>query len=129
IHTRKDAIYEPDRLPPFPYEKLSGFYDLRRYLGKSYLGTRTLAYHSSFGCPFTCSFCAVVPIYNARWKGKSAELVYKDVKWMKEKYGTDAIEFHDNNFFVSEKRVVEFARLMMNEKMTWWGEARIDTMD
>ena len=127
--TKKDAIYELDTLPQLPFEKLNSFYSLNRYLGKTYLGNKTLAYHSSFGCPFTCSFCAVVPIYNARWKGKSAELIYKDVLYLKEKYGANAIEFHDNNFFVSEKRVVEFAKFIKNENMVWWGEARIDTMN
>jgi anaerobic magnesium-protoporphyrin IX monomethyl ester cyclase len=129
IKTPKDAIYELDTLPQLPFEKLNSFYPLEKYLGKTYLGKRTLAYHSSFGCPFTCSFCAVVPIYNARWKGKSAELIYKDVIYLKQKYGATSIEFHDNNFFVSEKRVIEFANLIRNENMIWWGEARIDTMD
>ncbi len=129
VFTKKDAIYELDTLPQLPFEKLNTFYPLQKYLGKTYLGTKTLAYHSSFGCPFTCSFCAVVPIYNARWKGKSAHLIYKDVIYLKEKYGVNAIEFHDNNFFVSEKRVVEFANLIKNENMIWWGEARIDTMN
>ena len=70
----------------------------------------------------------MVPIYEARWKAKSASLVYRDIKFLKDHYGADAIEFHDNNFFVSEKRVVEFARLIKNENMQWWGMARIDTM-
>ncbi|HEU4717823.1 MAG TPA: radical SAM protein, partial [Bacteroidia bacterium] len=48
---------------------------------------------------------------------------------LKVKFGGNAIEFHDNNFFVSEKRTVEFARLVHGEKMTWWGEGRIDTID
>ena len=129
IRTKKDELYNQDELPPLPYEKLNGFYPIQRYLGKTYLGTKTIAYHSSFGCPFTCSFCAVVPIYNARWKGKSASLIYKDVKYLKERFGGNAIEFHDNNFFVSEKRVVEFSNLIKNENMIWWGEGRIDTID
>jgi len=129
IRTKKDELYNQDELPPLPYEKLNGFYPVQHYLGKTYLGTKTIAYHSSFGCPFTCSFCAVVPIYNARWKGKSASLIYKDVKYLKERFGGNAIEFHDNNFFVSEKRVVEFSNLIKNENMIWWGEGRIDTID
>lgn len=129
IKTSKDELYDQDELPPLPYEKLSQFYPLRGYLGKSYLGTRTIAYHSSMGCPFKCSFCAVVPIYNARWRGKSAQLIYKDIKWLKDNYGGNAIEFHDNNFFVSEKRTIEFARLIKPENMSWWGEGRIDTID
>jgi radical SAM superfamily enzyme YgiQ (UPF0313 family) len=129
IFTIKDAIYDPDLLPDYPYEKLHRMYDIPRYLGKTYLGKKTIAYHSSFGCPFTCSFCAVVPIYNARWKGKSAQNIYREIKFLKDNYGGDSIEFHDNNFFVSEKRTVEFAKLMMHENMIWWGEGRIDTID
>lgn len=129
IKSPKDELYDQDTLPPLPYEKLNSFYPLRKYLGKTYLGSKTIAYHSSMGCPFKCSFCAVVPIYNARWKGKSAENIYKDIKYLKEKHGGNAIEFHDNNFFVSEKRVAEFSRLIMNDNMVWWGEGRIDTID
>jgi len=130
IHfTAKDPIYEPDSLPVLPYEKLDSFYPLSVYLGKTYLGNKTIAYHSSFGCPFTCSFCAVVPIYNARWKGVSASRIVNDIIFLKNKYNGTAIEFHDNNFFVSEKRVIEFASSIKGEKMIWWGEGRIDTIN
>jgi len=129
IFSQRGELPDPDRLPPLPYEKLDFFYPIKKYLGSTYLGKNTIAYHSSFGCPFTCSFCAVVPIYNARWKGRSAMGIYNDIKFLKNKFGGDAIEFHDNNFFVSEKRTVEFAKLITPEKMGWWGEARIDTMD
>lgn len=128
IKNQKEGLIDQDELPPLPYDKLDRFYSMEKYLGKTYLGNKTLAYHSSIGCPFTCSFCAVVPIYEARWKGKSAQHIYNDVKYIKDKWGADAIEFHDNNFFVSEKRAVEFAELIMPENMTWWGMARIDTM-
>jgi len=129
VKTIKDDLIEQDTLPPLPYDKLNKTYSIEWYLGKTYLGKKTLAYHSSIGCPFTCSFCAVVPTYEARWKAKSAEHIYRDIKYIKDKWGADAIEFHDNNFFVSEKRTVEFAKLILPEKMSWWGMARIDTMD
>lgn len=125
----KEDLLDQDLLPALPYDKLDQFYSIEKYLGKTYLGNKTFAYHSSFGCPFTCSFCAVVPIYEARWKARSADLIYKDIKYVKEKWGADAIEFHDNNFFVSEKRVNEFSKLIKAEKMIWWGEGRIDTID
>lgn len=129
IKTKKDELYDQDVLPPLPYEKLNSFYPMRKYIGKSVLGTKTFAYHSSVGCPFKCAFCGVVPIYNARWKGRSAEKIYDDIKWVKEKYGIDAVEFYDSNFFVSEKRVVEFSKLVKKENLVWWGEGRIDTID
>lgn len=129
IKNQKEDLIDQETLPSLPYEKLDTFYPIEKYLGKGYLGKRTLAYHSSIGCPFSCSFCALVPIYNARWKAKPAAMVYEDIKYIKDKWHADAIEFHDNNFFVSEKRTVEFSRLIAPENMTWWGEGRIDTID
>lgn len=129
IKTKKDDLYDQDELPALPYEKLNSFYPMRKYIGKSVLGTKTFAYHSSVGCPFTCAFCGVVPIYNARWKGRSSEKIYSDLKEVKEKYGINAVEFYDSNFFVSEKRVAEFSKLIKKEKLVWWGEGRIDTID
>jgi anaerobic magnesium-protoporphyrin IX monomethyl ester cyclase len=129
VRTTKDELYDQDALPPLPYETLDRFYPIRPYLGKTCLGTRTIAYHSSIGCPFKCAFCAVVPIYNARWSGKSAESIYRDIIFLKEKWGGNAIEFHDNNFFVSEKRTAEFCKLIAPEGMNWWGEGRIDTIN
>ncbi|MBS1979139.1 MAG: B12-binding domain-containing radical SAM protein [Bacteroidetes bacterium] len=129
VRTQKESIPDQDLLPQLPYERLNSFYPIKGYLGKSYLGQRTAAYHSSMGCPFTCSFCAVVPIYNARWKGRSARLVYKDIKYLIDTHGADAVEFHDNNFFVNEKRTVDFSKLILQERIAWWGEGRIDTVD
>lgn len=129
VKTAKQDLIDQDSLPALPYDYLGSFYPLRNYLGRTFLGSRTIAYHSSIGCPFTCSFCAVVPIYQARWRGRSAEGIYRDIKYLKDKHGGNAIEFHDNNFFVSEKRTVEFSRLIAPENMQWWGEGRIDTLD
>ena len=129
VRNARAALPDMDTLPALPYERLNAFYPLRNYLGRTFLGSRTIAYHSSFGCPFTCSFCAVVPIYNARWKAFSAERVHADILRLKQGWGADAIEFHDNNFFVNEKRTVAFSRMIRNENMNWWGEGRIDTLD
>lgn len=127
--TSKAHLPDMDLLPPLPYERLHALYPMQGYLPRTWLGRQTIGYHSSFGCPFTCSFCAVVPIYEARWKGRSARGIYDDIMRFRKQFGGDAIEFHDNNFFTSRKRTVEFARLIKDEGMTWWGEGRIDTMD
>ena len=121
ITTPKEFISKQDELPALPYDKLNEFYPLNGYLKKTFLGKKTAAYHASFGCPFTCSFCAVVPIYNARWRGKSAKNVFNDVKYLIEEHGADAVEFHDNNFFVNEKMVVEFSKFIKPFNIQWWG--------
>ncbi|HNV97847.1 MAG TPA: radical SAM protein [Chitinophagales bacterium] len=125
----KDHLYDQDTLPDLPYATLNRFYPISGYLGKTVLGKKTIAYHSSIGCPFSCAFCGIVPIFEARWKGQSAEKIVQQIRLLKNTYGGDAIEFHDNNFFVSEARTLEFSRLMRHENMHWWGEGRIDTIN
>ena len=86
VKTKKDTILDYNKLPDLPYDYLNEFYPVERYLGKTFLGKRTIGYHSSFGCPFTCSFCGIVPIFKARWKGKSAQKMYQDIMHLKHKY-------------------------------------------
>lgn len=129
VKTRKEALPDMDNLPAFPYQQLNERYPIPNYLAKTFMGQKTFSYHSSFGCPFTCSFCAVVPIYNARWKGFAADRVADDVLQFKANYGIDAVEFHDNNFFTSRKRVVAFSERLLNQGISWWGEGRIDTIN
>ncbi|MGH7492202.1 MAG: B12-binding domain-containing radical SAM protein [bacterium] len=117
-----------DDLPPWPYERLG---DMRRYLGKTCLGKRTMAMHTSYGCPFKCSFCAVVPIYEGGWVARTAPRVADDVESVIKRFGVDAIEFDDNNFFTSVKRTSEFAEELLQRELrvSWWGEARPDTLE
>ncbi|MCW8805993.1 MAG: hypothetical protein OQK56_05985 [Ignavibacteriaceae bacterium] len=53
IKTPKADLFDQDKLPTLPFEKLNSFYPIKNYLGKTFLGTKTAAYHSSVGCPFT----------------------------------------------------------------------------
>lgn len=127
--TKTEELYDLDDLPSLPYDKLNTFYPIQKYLPKTFMGNQTIAYHSSAGCPFTCSFCGIVPIFKARWQGRSAKRIANDIYAFIKRYGGDSVEFHDNNFFVSEKRTLEFSELIKPAGIKWWGEGRIDTID
>ncbi len=123
-HNKKQELIDPNVVPPLPYSKV----DIQRYIGRTYLGTRTINYHSSVGCPFLCGFCAVAAVYKARWTGLEPERIVNDLLWFQEQYHINAVEFHDNNFFTSEKRTFQFARGMIGRNIAWWGEGRPDTL-
>ncbi|MER3523139.1 MAG: radical SAM protein [Ignavibacteria bacterium] len=123
-HNEPQGIIDPNSLPLLPYHRV----ELQRYIGRTYLGTRTVNYHSSVGCPFLCGFCAVAASYKARWLGLDAARIVNDLIWYKNQFGVNAVEFHDNNFFTSEKRTYEFADRIRGQGIAWWGEARPDTM-
>jgi len=117
-------IPQPAKLPDWNYERI----DAPRYVRKTFLGSRTLGYHSSYGCPFFCNFCAVVNMVNGRWFPQPAEYVADIAQMYHDRWGINAIEFYDNNFFTHQARVAEFSERIMELDMAWWGEGRIDTM-
>ncbi len=117
-------IPHPDTLPPFPYHRI----DMPQYVRRTFLGSRTMPHHSSYGCPFLCNFCAVVNMVNGRWLAQSAERVAKVAEMYVERWQVNAIEFHDNNFFTHEARVAEISGRIAPLGLTWWGEGRIDTL-
>ena len=118
------AVPDPQELPPFPYRRV----DVSAYLRRTFLGRRTLGYHSSYGCPFTCNFCGVVSLTGARWRAQSAERVAGAVRDYAGTWGVDAVEMYDNNFFTAEERAFEFADRIRPLGLAWWGEGRIDTL-
>ncbi|MBI4249774.1 MAG: cobalamin B12-binding domain-containing protein [Elusimicrobia bacterium] len=117
-------VPHPAHLPPFPYHRVP----MQRYIRNTYLGSRTLPDHTSYGCPFFCNFCGVVKLANGRWLAQSAERIAGNVAMMMRRWNVNAVEFFDNNFFVQEARVAEFADRIKKFGIGWWGEGRIDTM-
>lgn len=117
-------IPHPARLPDWNYERI----DVPSYVRQTFLGSRTLGYHSSYGCPFFCNFCAVVNMVNGRWFPQTAEYVANIARTYHDRWRINAIEFYDNNFFTQQARVAEFSERIMDLGLAWWGEGRIDTM-
>ena len=110
--------------PDPPYHRLP----METYAAKTFLGKRTFNHQSSAGCPYVCNFCAVTNMFQGRWIPDPAEDVIRVARHLHDRYRADAIEFHDNNFFVSERRCRAFADGIADAQMRWWGEGRIDTM-
>ena len=123
-HNKNRKLAHPDAFPVLPYEKI----EVPKYLKHTVLGDKTTSYHSSIGCPFTCSFCAVTKNYAGRWMAEAPERTVNTVRWLNKKYGVNGIEFHDSNFFTSEKRVAAFAEGINGLGIGWWGEGTIDTI-
>lgn len=117
-------IPNPAKLPLMNFERIP----VDKYVRPTFMGSRTLGYHSSYGCPFFCNFCAVVNMVNGRWLPQTAEQVAGVVETYHQRWGVNAVEFFDNNFFTHHQRVAEFSERIMPLGVSWWGEGRIDTM-
>ncbi len=113
-----------DELPDLPYHRV----DMERYIHANYLGRRTVAHNSSFGCPFACSFCAVVAMSNRRWLAQSPARVERVLRHLAGTYRIDAVQMHDMDFFISEARTAECAERIADLGLRWWALGRVDTL-
>lgn len=115
------ALVDLNQFPPTPYEII----DIEKYMVND-VGTRTMKYFSSQGCPFGCGFCAETSMYGRGWKPFSAERVVADLENLVKKYGVNAIDFADTNFFVSKKRVRAICEGLIERKLNlkWAADVR-----
>ena len=105
IHNPVGAMTPLDDLPELPYHRV----EMEDYIHPTYLGSRTVAHNSSFGCPFSCSFCAVVAMTNRKWLAESPARTSRAVNRLVRDYRADSVQMHDMDFFISEPRVREIA--------------------
>lgn len=117
-------VPDVNALAEFPFHRI----DTPLYVRKTFLGDRTLGYHSSYGCPFLCNFCGVVSLTRGKWDAQSPERVEHALRRYVSEWGVNAVEFYDNNFFTHEQRCREIADRIRPLGISWWGEGRIDTM-
>ena len=113
-----------DDLPDMPYSRV----EMADYIHANYLGRRTVAHNASFGCPFACSFCAVVAMSNRRWLAQTPARLERVVRHLATTYGVDGVQMNDMDFFISEARAAEFAERIASLGIGWWGLGRIDIL-
>jgi radical SAM superfamily enzyme YgiQ (UPF0313 family) len=70
--------------------------------------------NTSFGCPYRCGFCSEQHHCKRVWNALPAERIIELLKKLRAKVDFDCVQFTDNNFFVSEKRVADFCGALIN---------------
>ena len=121
VHNSERPLKAPDEFPWLPYHRLDG----AKYIANTFLGSRTAVHQASIGCPFKCNFCGVVPVYD-REKMESPARTAGILDHLQEKYGINAVQFYDNNFFLREDHARELAGRIAPLNLHWWCEARVD---
>ena len=81
--------------------------DLEKFIFPLSGFNRVIAYKSSRGCPFNCSFCYNNAFNKNRYRAWSVDAVVEDIDFLKNKYNIDAVKFYDDNFFVNKHRAIE----------------------
>lgn len=114
----------PDELRDPPFHKI----DVATYLHPTILGRRSGVYQASIGCPFGCSFCGVISVFGRKEKVQAADRVAANLAFLVREHGMDSVHFYDNNFFLNEKHARAIGEAFLPLGISWWCEARVDTL-
>ena len=111
-------------MPPLPYFN-KDFIDIEHYLNPN---TLSVNYTTSSGCIGSCDFCYFPEDY--KFSAFTTTRVIDDLKRFKANYRIKNLTFDDPTFFVSPKRSVEIAKLMIKENLSimWRANGRVDTL-
>jgi radical SAM superfamily enzyme YgiQ (UPF0313 family) len=99
---------------------------VERYFARK--GQRQLDYISSQGCRFRCAFCADPFVYKRGWYGLEPARVGEELDGLSRRYGLDDVNFQDETFFTTPKRVAAIADefLRRDVRFTWTATMRAD---
>jgi radical SAM superfamily enzyme YgiQ (UPF0313 family) len=133
VKTPCRGVTDIDTLPPPPFEIL----DMERFimlhssaLDRHLSGGRAVTYYTSYGCPFSCSFCSEPLTSNRRWFAKKPETVMRDLHTLVDKYNVDVVIFEDPIYFVDVRRVRKISELMIEQNLDirWTGSSRLEAI-
>ena len=120
IHNKDSKFIEDLDNLPFPARDLL---PMHKYFSFEAKGDPIDYIVTGRGCPYRCTFCADFITSGRKLRIRSAESIVKEIEFLVEKYGTEEIDFQDDNFTYHADRVFEFCNLMikkgLNKKVMW----------
>ncbi len=125
LHNPDRLFRPPDAYPPYPYDRLG---DVDQYLRPSFLGSRTAVHQAAIGCRYRCSFCGVVSMFNGHTDLQGTDRLAAALTTLRDKYGANAIQYYDHNFFDREETSVDTLEVLARFQLPWWCYARADTL-
>jgi len=86
---------------------------------------------TSRGCPYDCTFCNSSAIWNRAVRYRSIQNVVEEIDYLKKEYNISNFNFIDDSFTVNRKRVLEFCKILIQEKkeISWSCLTRADLID
>ena len=125
VHNPDRHFRPPDAYSPYPYDRLG---DVGRYLRPSFLGSRTAVHQAAIGCRYRCSFCGVVSMFNGHTELQGTDRLATALTTLRDKYGANAVQYYDHNFFDREETSVEVLEVLAHFQLPWWCYGRADTL-
>jgi radical SAM superfamily enzyme YgiQ (UPF0313 family) len=131
----KNAKGEARHNPARDFEDINNFaatnfdaLDINTYINETPLGSRTVFWNTSQGCPFHCGFCCTGTLYQRRWISLKTETILNEIETLVKRFGINGILFTEDNFFTDKRRVEDICQGLLQRglKINWSTDARVD---
>lgn len=86
---------------------------------------------TSRGCPASCSFCSSPRFWGKGLRFRSPRSMVDEIRFVRDRYGLIYFSVRDDTFTADRKRVMEFCRLLLREKVyiLWNCQSRVNAVD
>lgn len=121
IYSPQSKIENLDELP-FPARhllKMEKYIDVNISLSPFPRKKRVAEVLTSRGCPNRCIFCASSNFWGHNFRGRSVDNVINEMKFLKDTYGIEEIQFSDDNLTYDRDRMKELCRKLIPLKLSW----------
>ncbi|MFC1701013.1 B12-binding domain-containing radical SAM protein, partial [Patescibacteria group bacterium] len=78
---------------------------------------RSASIITSRSCPNRCSFCSMYLSHGPKWRSRSAENVFEEIKLLVEKYRVEEIFFMDDNLTFNKERVMILCDMILRHRI------------
>ena len=113
INPQREFIKNLDLLPDPAWDLV----DIEKYAMQKFYSRRVITLNTSRGCPHRCAFCYNQAVNKRIWRGISAERLFKQVVYLKERYGISGFQMYDDEFDVNRERVRIFCELLIKNRV------------
>jgi anaerobic magnesium-protoporphyrin IX monomethyl ester cyclase len=128
IHTERRELLEDLDILPFlnyslvPLKKYNTNIHLKEYPGQA------IHIMSSRGCTGQCYYCCSPALFHGKVRYRSIGNILEEIKEIIDNYEINKIHFHDDNFLIKPKRVIEFCKAVLESDLSfvWICLARAD---
>lgn len=106
-------------------------YSLFGYTGDGMTRYKHFPIEVGRGCPFGCTFCSTNAFWGRKYRLKSPERIYLEIKDAHERYGITKFKFTHDMFTLNRNKVIETCKLLrsLDFKVEWAGSSRLDCID
>jgi radical SAM superfamily enzyme YgiQ (UPF0313 family) len=92
---------------------------------------RFVTYIRSRGCPYNCTFCSVIAMFERKYRVQSPRRTIRDLEQLKSQYGIEEVLFKDSEFIIKRENCKNLCELMIERglNLKWSCGARVDSVD